>query len=97
MLTRPLFIKSFDRDIILIQVYVDDIIFGLLLKRIFVKNLPRVCMMNSEMSHMGELQYFLGLTDQANEGRQLHSSREVHEGLAEALRDGNSFTQVNSI
>ena len=55
-----LFIKSKDKDLLLVQIYVDDIIFG--------SSNPSLCeefaslMQNEfEMSLMGELNYFLGL------------------------------------
>ena len=55
-----LFIKKHDNDILIIQIYVDDIIFGAtneLLCEEFFK-----CMKSEfEMSMMGELKFFLGL------------------------------------
>ena len=69
-----LFIKSFDKDIILIQVYVDDIIFGSTkedLCQTFAKSMHD----EFEMSHMGELQYFLGL-----QIKQMKDDNFIHQG-----------------
>ena len=57
---KTLFIKKTSSDIILVQVYVDDIIFGSTnenLCRQFVESMQG----EFEMSMMGELNYFLGL------------------------------------
>ena len=57
---KTLFIRKHDNDVILVQVYVDDIIFGSnnnTLCEEFVAAMQR----EFEMSMMGELTYFLGL------------------------------------
>jgi len=57
---KTLFIKKYENDIILVQVYVDDITFGStneLLRQEFVLAMQG----EFEMSMMGELNYFLGL------------------------------------
>jgi hypothetical protein len=57
---RTLFLLRQGRDILIVQVYVDDIVFGgssnSLVER-FADNMSR----EFEMSMMGELQFFLGL------------------------------------
>ena len=68
-----LFTKIKENDILLVQIYVDDIIFDVLMFH-FVKNLPSVCI----MSLMGELNFFLGLQIQAIKGRNFHQSSKVH-------------------
>ena len=55
-----LFIRKIDGDILIIQIYVDDIIFGstnISLYQEFSKSMQK----EFEMSHMGELNFFLGL------------------------------------
>ena len=55
-----LFTKHVDTDILIIQIYIDDIIFGST-NEILCKEFES-CMHNEfEMSTMGELNYFLGL------------------------------------
>jgi len=57
---KTLFIKKKNEDIILVQLYVDDIIFGSTNEELceaFVEVMKR----EFEMSMMGELNYFLGL------------------------------------
>ena len=65
---KTLFIKRMKADIVIAQIYVDDIVFGSTSKRMtdeFVE-----CMKNEfEMSMVGELNYFLGLqVKQCKEG-----------------------------
>ncbi|GJR71114.1 putative ribonuclease H-like domain-containing protein [Tanacetum coccineum] len=57
---KTLFIKKVKSDILLVQVYVDDIIFGSTKKKLcseFEKLMPK----KFQMSSMGELTFFLGL------------------------------------
>ncbi|GJZ36549.1 retrovirus-related pol polyprotein from transposon TNT 1-94 [Tanacetum coccineum] len=55
-----LFIRCHERDILLVQVYVDDIIFGSTNPN-FSKHFANLMKNNFEMSMMGELKFFLGL------------------------------------
>src|SRR5256886_9376141 len=55
-----LFIKTIDKDILIIQIYVDDIIFGSINENL-CKDFSEIMKREFEMSHMGELNYFLGL------------------------------------
>ena len=55
-----LFIKSKDKDMILVQIYVDDIIFGAT-KSTLCEDFAKVMHKEFEMSMMGELNFFLGL------------------------------------
>ncbi|GJV09892.1 putative ribonuclease H-like domain-containing protein, partial [Tanacetum coccineum] len=57
---KTLFIKREKKDIILVQVYVDDIIFGST-KSSMVKELEKIMQKEFKMSSMGELTFFLGL------------------------------------
>ncbi|KAI3667612.1 hypothetical protein L6452_42678 [Arctium lappa] len=55
-----LFLKRQGDDLILIQIYVDDIIFGSTNPK-FCKNFSKIMETKFEMSMMGELNFFLGL------------------------------------
>nr|GEU94888.1 hypothetical protein [Tanacetum cinerariifolium] len=76
-----LFTRHFDDDILVVQVYVDDIIFG--------SNDPRYATLFSdlmkshfEMSIMGEMTFFLGLqVNQSPSGIFINQSKYVHEIL----------------
>ncbi|GJY19726.1 putative ribonuclease H-like domain-containing protein [Tanacetum coccineum] len=57
---KTLFIKKDRRDIMLVQVYVDDIIFGST-KTSMVKDFEDLMQKEFKMSSMGELTFFLGL------------------------------------
>ncbi|GJX83503.1 putative ribonuclease H-like domain-containing protein [Tanacetum coccineum] len=57
---KTLFIKKDRRDIMLVQVYVDDIIFGST-KSSMVKDFEELMQKEFKMSSMGELTFFLGL------------------------------------
>jgi uncharacterized membrane protein YciS (DUF1049 family) len=57
---KTLFIKRDKKDIMLIQVYVDDIIFGAT-KQSMVKEFEELMQKEFRMSSMGELTFFLGL------------------------------------
>ncbi|MCH82973.1 copia-type pol polyprotein [Trifolium medium] len=62
-----LFIKKSKHDILLVQIYVDDIIFGATNESL-CKDFSNIMQSEFEMSMMGELRYFLGL--------QIHQSKE---------------------
>ena len=55
-----LFIKTKDNDMILVQIYVDDIIFGAT-KTLLCEEFAKAMHREFEMSMMGELNFFLGL------------------------------------
>ena len=57
---KTLFIKRDKKDIMLVQVYVDDIIFGAT-KKSMVKEFEDLMQKEFQMSSMGELTFFLGL------------------------------------
>nr|GEW08482.1 hypothetical protein [Tanacetum cinerariifolium] len=57
---QTLFIKKQQKDIILVQIYIDDIIFGATNKA-QCKSFEKLMKDNFEMSSMGELTFFLGL------------------------------------
>ncbi|GJU31975.1 putative ribonuclease H-like domain-containing protein [Tanacetum coccineum] len=58
---KTLFIRRDKGDILLVQVYVDDIIFGST-KKSFCTEFEKMMHMKFQMSSMGELIFFLGLT-----------------------------------
>ncbi|GKF54820.1 putative ribonuclease H-like domain-containing protein, partial [Tanacetum coccineum] len=57
---KTLFIKSYKGDILLVQVYVDDIIFGSTKKELCIE-FKKLMHEKFQMSSMGELTFFLGL------------------------------------
>ncbi|GJV30573.1 retrovirus-related pol polyprotein from transposon TNT 1-94 [Tanacetum coccineum] len=61
-----LFTRRYRDDILLVQIYVDDIIFGST-KPVFAKRFEKLMKDNFEMSMIGEMKFFLGL--------QVHQSR----------------------
>ena len=55
-----LFTKHVNSDILIVQIYVDDIIFGSITEKL-CKEFESCIKREFEMSMMGELNYFLGL------------------------------------
>ncbi|GJR12966.1 retrovirus-related pol polyprotein from transposon TNT 1-94 [Tanacetum coccineum] len=55
-----LFTRRHGNDILLVQIYIDDIIFGLT-KPVFAKKIEKLMKDNFEMSMIGEMKFFLGL------------------------------------
>ena len=55
-----LFIKKYDNDILIIQIYVDDIIFGAT-NELLCEEFSKCMNSDFEMNMMGELKLFLGL------------------------------------
>ena len=76
-----LFIKWKKDDFLLVQVYVDDIIFGSS-DMTMCNDFERVMKSKFEMSVMGELTFFLGLqVDQKKDGIFIHQTKYVHDIL----------------
>ncbi|GJQ95061.1 putative ribonuclease H-like domain-containing protein [Tanacetum coccineum] len=63
---KTLFIKKDKGDILLVQVYIDDIIFGSI-KKALCDELEGLMHKRFQMSYMGELTFFLGLQVQQKE------------------------------
>ena len=61
-----LFVKHKNQDILIVQIYVDDIIFGSI-NELLCKEFSLCMSKEFEMSMMGELKYFLGLQIKQNE------------------------------
>ena len=55
-----LFVKYKNQDILIVQIYVDDIIFGST-NELLCKDFSSCMSQEFEMSMMGELKYFIGL------------------------------------
>ncbi|KAJ0765403.1 putative RNA-directed DNA polymerase [Helianthus annuus] len=77
-----LFIKEQDGDLLLVQVYVDDIIFGST-NDVLCRNFERIMQDKFEMSAMGEMNFFLGLQVQQTEsGIFIHQTKYVGDILS---------------
>jgi hypothetical protein len=66
-----LFNKTIAKDLIICQIYVDDIIFGSTNKS-SCEEFSRIMIQKFEMSMMGKLKYFLGFQIQATPRGHLH-------------------------
>ncbi|GJT23990.1 putative ribonuclease H-like domain-containing protein [Tanacetum coccineum] len=78
---KTLFIKKDSKDIILVQVYVDDIIFGST-KKAWCDEFEDLMQSEFEMSSMGELTFFLGLqVEQRTDGIFISQDKYVAEIL----------------
>ncbi|XP_021991589.1 uncharacterized mitochondrial protein AtMg00810-like [Helianthus annuus] len=76
-----LFTKEVDRHLLIVQIYVDDIIFGSTNDALF-KDFERVMKLKFKMSSMGEMKFFLGLqVDQLPGGIFIHQTNYVHDVL----------------
>ena len=73
---KTLFIKHLNNDILVVQIYVDDIIFGAT-KHILCEEFASSMSQEFEMSMMGELGFILGLQIKQNESGIFHKSREI--------------------
>nr|GEU89750.1 putative ribonuclease H-like domain-containing protein [Tanacetum cinerariifolium]GEX97943.1 putative ribonuclease H-like domain-containing protein [Tanacetum cinerariifolium] len=88
---QTLFIKTQKGDILLVQVYVDDIIFGSTNKEVR-KSFEKLMKDKFQMSLMGELTFFLGLqVKQKDDGIFISQDKYIAEILRKFdLRDGKS-------
>ncbi|GJW72468.1 putative ribonuclease H-like domain-containing protein [Tanacetum coccineum] len=81
MIDKTLFIKRLKGDILLVQVYVDDIIFGSTKKELCIE-FEKLMHKRFQMSSMGELTFFLGLqVKQKNDGIFISQDKYVAEIL----------------
>jgi hypothetical protein len=90
---KTLFLLKHGNDLLVVQIYVDDIVFGGLSRNLVAKFADEMSR-EFEMSMMGELQYFLG--DQASEGRNIRTSDQVHERHAEEVPDARCEADVDT-
>ena len=85
---KTLFIQEVDRDILVVQVYVDDIIFGAT-NMVLVERFKDVMSSKFNMSLIGELNFFLGLqVSQKEDGIQVHQQKYLRKILKKYNMDG---------
>ncbi|KAK2410370.1 putative mitochondrial protein [Trifolium repens] len=78
---NTLFRKTLKKDILIIQIYVDDIIFGST-NATLCKNFSKLMQDEFEMSMMGELKFFLGIQiNQTKKGTFIHQSKYIKDLL----------------
>ncbi|WJX18836.1 hypothetical protein P8452_08595 [Trifolium repens] len=78
---NTLFRKTTKKDILIIQIYVDDIIFGST-NASLCKSFSKLMQDEFEMSMMGELKFFLGIQiNQGKDGTYIHQSKYTKELL----------------
>ncbi|WJX12733.1 hypothetical protein P8452_03195 [Trifolium repens] len=78
---NTLFKKTLKKDILIIQIYVDDIIFGST-NATLCKNFSKLMQDEFEMSMMGELKFFLGIQiNQTEKGTFIHQSKYIKDLL----------------
>ena len=81
-----LFTKKIGKDLFMLQIYVDDIIFGST-NQDFCEEFGKMMANEFEMSMIGELSYFLGLQiKQMKNGT--FESRQVHQGQDQEVQNG---------
>ena len=82
LVDKTLFIKSHKHDFLVVQIYVDDILFGATNETLSQEFSKLMCS-EFEMSLMGELNYFLGLqVHQLKNGIYLHQSKYIKDLLS---------------
>ena len=78
---KTLFLRSKGKDLLVVQIYVDDIIFGAT-NQSLCDEFSELMKSEFEMSMMGELSFFLGLQiKQTSEGILIHQQKYVKELL----------------
>ncbi|WJX51852.1 hypothetical protein P8452_38016 [Trifolium repens] len=78
---NTLFRKTLEKDILIIQIYVDDIIFGST-NATLCKNFSKLMQDEFEISMMGELKFFLGIQiNQTKKGTFIHQSKYIKDLL----------------
>ncbi|GKG12538.1 uncharacterized mitochondrial protein-like protein, partial [Tanacetum coccineum] len=89
---KTLFVKRYKGDILLVQVYVDDIIFGSTKKEL-CSAFEKLMYEKFQMSSMGELTFFLGLqVKQKKDGIFICQDKYVAENLKKF-----EFTEVKTV
>jgi hypothetical protein len=90
-----LYIKVSQGNILLIEVYVDDIIFGSdddRLSQKFAKDMQN----EFEMSLLGELSFFSGTSDTSKQPRNFYFSNQVYQRNVKEVRNGRLQTSYHS-
>ena len=82
-----LFTKKIGKDLFVLQIYVDDIIFGST-NQDFYDEFGKMMANEFEMSMIEELSYFLGPSNQANEEWYIYEPRQVHQRHAQEAWNG---------
>jgi hypothetical protein len=92
---KTLFTLNHGTDFLLVQIYVDDIIFGDS-SHTLVSRFQEMMQSEFQMSMMRELTFFLRYPSEANEARYLRVSSQVHEGPNEEVQYGGNQASVYS-
>ena len=80
-LIQHFFKKTLEKNILIVQIYVDDIIFGLT-NASLCKEFSKLMQEEFEMSMIGELKFFLGIQiNQCKDGVYVHQSKYTKELL----------------
>nr|GEU28969.1 putative ribonuclease H-like domain-containing protein [Tanacetum cinerariifolium] len=91
---KTLFIKKYSKDIMLVQVYVDDIIFGSTRKD-WCEEFETLMQSEFEISSMGPLTFFLGLqVDQRPDGIFIHQEKYVADILKKFDLDNSKLAAM---
>ncbi|KAI3725219.1 hypothetical protein L1987_64999 [Smallanthus sonchifolius] len=78
---KILFLKKYDADLLIVQVYVDDIIYGSTNEALY-KEFEQVMKLKFKVSLMGKMQFFLGLqVEQSESGILIHQAKYVRDIL----------------
>ena len=90
---KTLFLLKEGKQILVVQVYVDDIIFGSTDDKL-VQKFSRLMASEFEMSMVGELKFFLGLqVSQGDEGTKVHQQKYLRECVKKfGMNDAKPFT-----
>jgi hypothetical protein len=83
---KTIFTLNHVTDFLLVRIYMDDIIFGGS-SHTFVSRFQKMIENEFQMSIMRELTFFR-YSSQANKGRHLHTSSQVHERFDEEVQYG---------
>jgi hypothetical protein len=92
---ETLFTLNHVPDFLLVQIYVDDIIFGGS-SHTLASRFQGMMESEFQMSMMEELTFFLRYPSEANEARYLRASSQVHEGPNEEVQHGGAQASVYS-
>jgi hypothetical protein len=84
---KTLFTFNYDTNFLLVQIYVDNIIFGGS-SHSLVSSCQEMMENEFQISMMRELTFFLRYSIQANEARYLRTSNQVFEGPNEEVQHG---------
>ena len=82
-----LFRRTLKKDILVVQIYVDDIIFGYT-NASLCKEFSKLIQDEFEMSMMGELKFFLEISNQSMQRWNVCSSNKIHKGAYEEVQAG---------